>query len=995
MSPPVANAGGPYSGTVGTAVTFNGAGSSDPQRQALTYAWSFGDGSLGTGVNPSHTYTTLGTYSVTLTVTDISNLSNTATGQAAIAAAPPPASPTVTAARAPLRTRYLRTNTSYDPNSLQYAPPHFSVYDSAHQQFFVSNPYMNEIDVFSAVNETQTATISVPMAWGMDISSVDGSLWAGTLLGDVYNVNTSTLSVIARYPASSIGPTGFAATTALALADGRLALQGNGNLGILGVDGFGGAMVWNPKTNAVDTGTSQYGIICPYAGGGVALDGTRTLILMTTVDENEPLPLCSYNTVTRVETDANFTQQQITFMRQIVATPDGTKFFLTTNLDGVEVFNPATLQLIGQIPPPVSGFGLPNAAGGGLMSLDGKTLYLMDQSCGTIEGYDTTTYKQVSTIAHPEINDSQSWMVASAIDSTGLMIGPIGHGVGFADASVPEGSLAEDCSQLAVPTPDTGPVSGGTAVTIGGGSSSYTLSQFYIGNSSISGATMGSGGISATTPAASSGMAVDLTALFSEGTIALAPEGYSYGPTILDVVPNAATADGGQQGALVGYGFGTSASALRLEVGGQVATVQALHDSAPVSPYPFPVETVTFTIPPGVVGTTTVSITSPSGTATGTFTYTRESVSHPVSASLQEGIYDAHRNLYFFSDTAKIQVFSPASGAWQTPITLPGTTSASQLLAIAESPDGSLLAVSDYGGQAIYVLNPGNPSAASRYPMPIDYAGISLLAPSGLAVLDNGNIYFNTADIGGTGTPAFHELAASNGQITNLPSLASGGGSDSWDRVLLSPDQTKVYVNVEGATYWFNTATNAAHGAGAVASNDGGEVDGAVSGDGSTLFFDGYFTDSLPNPENVPAYIDWETWLPSATYGQKLNQNGSILYQPLTNGIDLVERNTGRLLYRVQVPGTIAGVYDSLFLGPAGTLGYITSSGITFVDLSTLSMPAAASAAFPSVRPVGEHGDGTGNQSKLKSVLQTEKGRSALTRAKVQAEPHGINRAQF
>jgi hypothetical protein len=82
----------------------------------------------------------------------------------------------VTGAHSPIRTQYLRTNSFYDPNDLEYAPPHFTTYDATHKQFFVSNPFMNEIDVFDGIQEIETARISVPLAWGIDASPYNGSL---------------------------------------------------------------------------------------------------------------------------------------------------------------------------------------------------------------------------------------------------------------------------------------------------------------------------------------------------------------------------------------------------------------------------------------------------------------------------------------------------------------------------------------------------------------------------------------------------------------------------------------------------------------------------------------------------------------------------------------------------------------------------------------------------------------------------------------------------
>ena len=68
---PIADPNGPYDGFTGQPVAFDGSGSFDPDGGNITqYDWDFGDGNTGTGVSPSHTYATMGDYTVTLTVVD-------------------------------------------------------------------------------------------------------------------------------------------------------------------------------------------------------------------------------------------------------------------------------------------------------------------------------------------------------------------------------------------------------------------------------------------------------------------------------------------------------------------------------------------------------------------------------------------------------------------------------------------------------------------------------------------------------------------------------------------------------------------------------------------------------------------------------------------------------------------------------------------------------------------------------------------------------------
>jgi PKD repeat protein len=82
---PTGNAGGPYSGIIGQAVSFTGAGTVDElysDNKTPSFFWNFGDGATSTMQSPQHTYNAPGSYPVTLTVSDgffTANSSTTAT----------------------------------------------------------------------------------------------------------------------------------------------------------------------------------------------------------------------------------------------------------------------------------------------------------------------------------------------------------------------------------------------------------------------------------------------------------------------------------------------------------------------------------------------------------------------------------------------------------------------------------------------------------------------------------------------------------------------------------------------------------------------------------------------------------------------------------------------------------------------------------------------------------------------------------------------------
>jgi len=70
FSPTVARAGGPYFGSVGRPIQFDGGNSRSYLSTIVSYSWDFGDGTTGQGRMPFHAYSSEGKFTVHLTVTD-------------------------------------------------------------------------------------------------------------------------------------------------------------------------------------------------------------------------------------------------------------------------------------------------------------------------------------------------------------------------------------------------------------------------------------------------------------------------------------------------------------------------------------------------------------------------------------------------------------------------------------------------------------------------------------------------------------------------------------------------------------------------------------------------------------------------------------------------------------------------------------------------------------------------------------------------------------
>ncbi|HIC91618.1 MAG TPA: PKD domain-containing protein, partial [Syntrophaceae bacterium] len=287
---PVADPNGPYTGTEGIPVTFDGSGSYDPDGSIASYEWYFGDGNISTGVNPTHTYTQNGAYAVTLTVTDDNGATDANTTTATIADTEPTAdfTATPTSGPEPLTVAFTDISTSYDgitawewdfdndgeTDSMEQNPAHvyaedgvytvtLTVYESDGDSDTETKPdyitVTNEIPPIITIqtpeNKTYTSKI-IPLNFTADKPLVTCLLSVDSTANQTL-LNCQNLSVISREYQAAAG------TAAWWHFNGdAIDYSGNGNHGTINgasfVDGkFGSALKFDGVDDYVEVGDSN------------------------------------------------------------------------------------------------------------------------------------------------------------------------------------------------------------------------------------------------------------------------------------------------------------------------------------------------------------------------------------------------------------------------------------------------------------------------------------------------------------------------------------------------------------------------------------------------------------------------------------------------------------------------------------------------------------------------------------------------------------------
>jgi hypothetical protein len=609
-----------------------------------------------------------------------------------------------TAAASPLpRTSYARTDSTSAADASFGEPHHRHVaYDAANKHVFVANRAMNRVDVFSTSDQTRVTQIPVPGASSADLSADGATVWIGTSLQQIVALDTAILHLKARYVLSGLTPLPNMIfdrpVEMLSLANGKCMVRLRQPVSSEAL-----LALWDPATNALSNLTSMAPALFLQGVGVLARSGDHSKVLAAATDASGELAV--------FDGGGNVIAGPLTLgtslTSRVAANSDGSRFTVVFASGGVTqvLLLDATLKQIGAY--------IPAIVHGVTFSRDGKSLFVSESSSSAsfITILDGQTAQPLGRVPDAWIQGVSSEIEDS--DESRLLFGLSNRGVSFVDAVAPTALSANAPILAAAPSlqPSEGPSTGGTSVVLTGQNFS-TSAQLKLGTQLVTNATVaGSTQIQATSPPNVSNGPVNVTAYFDNGWLAVVPDAFSYGPQILQVLPNAGANSGGDAVQIYGYGFGNDATKISVKIGGVNATVQKVENAGTVAAslgldasYPFSLERITLQTPPGSSGKADVVIAAPAGTATAArvFQYLQSVQTFSKPAFNRFVLYDQQRQRLYLTNIDHVDVFDlQLKGVVKQLFPPGGPPPSTGLRGLALTPDDSQLVVADFGAKNV------------------------------------------------------------------------------------------------------------------------------------------------------------------------------------------------------------------------------------------------------------------------------------------------------
>jgi len=834
------------------------------------------------------------------------------------------------------RTSYARTDSTPAMDNPAGEPRHRRiVYDPAHQLVFVANRAMNRVEIFSTTSATRVAQVSIPGASSADLSSDGTTVWIGTVTEQVAAIDTSSLQIKARYEITGLQPlpnTLFdRPEELLVLSSGKLMMRLRRSQ-----TGESLLALWNPSSNTPTNLTSTEPQLFQNGLGAMARTGNQSKVLVAANDASGELAIYDSNGNVFAGPHGLGTGT----IPLVAANPDGTRYAAVFVANG----NSQVLLLDGSLNP--AGIYPASAVNGMIFSRDGQFLYVSENAGAppvitVLGGHSLTTLGHVPDLwlagRRTEIKD---------VDATELLFGIANRGLGFIDAAS-LGSLPGTVPIFASPPssqPSEGPNAGGTTTVLAGQNFEATA-QILFGTQSAANASVASNTqINATSPLNAASGPVNITAYFPSGWLTLAPDAFSYGPQVLQILPNAETPAGGDTVQIYGYGFGSDPAKLTVTIGGATATIQkaegvtAIESSLGLdATYPFPIERITLQTPTGAAGKADLVITSPAGsiTAPKAFQYLQSENFYPKPAFDRFVIYDQSRQWLYLSDIDHVDVFELMTKFFHQPGIEPpgGPPPTAGLRGLALTPDGTRLVSADFGSQSIYLFDPDNGSGTT---IPVGgIAGFANSSPARVAATSTQNVFVGlSAESGSSGscTSCLGQLnlmtspptiqPAAQPEVTSLTGAplvqSNGNGNQVFVAFVTSPGGPLALWNASTPNQFSTFTANDS------ASDLGAAADGtmfALQANGTTEIRRADFSlAAVPaNPEltQIPARVP----VPGVT----LHPSGALVYQPfltgpagnagVKGGVDILDAHAGILRLRILFPQQFMTDVDGLHGG--------------------------------------------------------------------------------